>query len=72
MWVYFITFWVAVAVEEEKKKRCCATCGFYEKDTFGDMLCMDYEGLYFQWKMRPDERCPEYIDNEKSKESLTI
>jgi hypothetical protein len=57
-------------VEEEKKKRCCANCEFYEEDTFGDKICTDYDGLYFQWKMNPDERCPEYIESKKTKESL--
>jgi hypothetical protein len=51
----------------EKEKRRCETCAYYEVNADGLKVCGDYEGLYFQCEMTPDERCPEYVNSEKVK-----
>lgn len=38
-----------------KEERCCKNCYFYEEG-----LCKDFDGFYFNWRMRETSHCPDF------------
>lgn len=53
------------------KKRCCANCEYYVKKD-GELVCNDYDGLYFNWSMKPGEKCPDFVFNKEKEEKVYI